>query len=324
MDRKRIRLVIISSALLFLIPIVAFVVNTINNGIYSAKLELVVAPLDAEVLINDEVGQPGIVRLKPGSYTIKVQKQGFDTQITKVELSEKDEKVLYFALFPNDDNTMDWYKNHTEDALVLGAFSVYLHGESEELVRQNEIASKLSIDNSMYKLGYSEYCEGESEFCIVIDARFGVRSTAIKRLTQIDNGIGKYKIKYLNYSSPFYYEQIAIPSDLSYELRQNELRLDNEVINDIIRAAEYWKTKMVQPEMDKMEVLSIKPLNDNLVGVTLKMMQSEKGDKIYDVYRIVLGRNNNGWISLSNPTLLMTYQENLGLPHELIDAVNQL
>lgn len=324
MDRKKIRLVIISSAVLFLIPIVAFVVNTINNGIYSAKIELVVAPSDAEILINDEVGRSGIVRLKPGSYTIKVQKQGFDTQITKVELSEKDEKVLYFALFPNDDNTMDWYKNHTEDALVLGAFSVYLHGESEELVRQNEIASKLSIDNSMYKLGYSEYCEGESEFCIVIDARFGVRSAAIKRLTQIDNGIGKYKIKYLNYSSPFYYEQITVPSNLSYELRQNELRLDNEVINDIIRAAEYWKTKMVQPEMDKMEVLSIKPLNDNLVGVTLKMMQNEKGDKIYDVYRIVLGRNNNGWISLSNPTLLMTYQENLGLPHELIDAVNQL
>ena len=87
MDRKKIKLIVISFMLLFLMPIIIFITKTINDGIYSAKLELVVAPLDAEILINDEVGRSGIVRLKPGSYTIKVQKQGFDTQITKVELS---------------------------------------------------------------------------------------------------------------------------------------------------------------------------------------------------------------------------------------------
>ena len=95
-----------------LVIIIYFFFQWIINYDKTATLDYYLAPSTATVIINEKpLKSDGKIKLKPGTYTIKVSQPGF-TEISKnIELKVNQTTYFYEYLEPDSSN-QDYYKNH--------------------------------------------------------------------------------------------------------------------------------------------------------------------------------------------------------------------
>ena len=80
----------------------------------TAKVKILVSPVDAKITLNQEVYSAGEKKIKPGDYKIKIEREGFKAQETELKISRGDQKYIYYCLTP-EDNNKNWFKEHQKD-----------------------------------------------------------------------------------------------------------------------------------------------------------------------------------------------------------------
>lgn len=193
--------------LLFGLIVALFVILMVVSvkSLRAAKLEILVAPTSAEILIDGEKYQNGIYDgMEEGVYTVKILQDGFNTEEFQIELKSDETTKLYKYLKGND----GYYENHMEDLEIMRLVSEYEVG----LVAQNYlekypimkvlplVVEKYAEDFTEYtwfRIDGGKYDECEKEFCLKItDMSGGNYEKALKMIQKKGFDPDDYKIIY--------------------------------------------------------------------------------------------------------------------------------
>ena len=127
----------------------------IMNVINSATINITVAPSIAEVMIDGvKYGANGSHKMAPGEYEIVVSAEGFKTETETIEVGANETANILLYLNPEEGN--DWYKEHPEDALIMGEVD---NAETlkvlDKLIAENPILSQLPHEVDYFTDNYS-------------------------------------------------------------------------------------------------------------------------------------------------------------------------
>ena len=173
--------------------LVAFIAVILINGSNKTKVEIRVAPADANITINGKTYKNGTYDLPVGEAKVHIDfgadfvAQDFSMDIPA---NSKEPVKLYTFLIQRDGKTT-WYDTHESDAILMNTIGDYLAGE--EAKRFNEahpITEKLPIIYANYdqEFNYREYrIDGgkfeqcKSDFCLKITDTTGDNLEAAKK-----------------------------------------------------------------------------------------------------------------------------------------------
>ena len=176
--------IIIFFLLLSLFILIYFFITWIINYDKTATLEYYLAPSTATITLDQQNLQPeGKIKLKPGTYKLKITKQGFTDFSTEIELKPNQTTTLYQALEPNSTNT-DYYQTHPDEASRVQ----HIADANADLERKNYTDS-----DPIFKITpYSSYQNG---FSIISEKQENTSKILLKidLLTCSDDQIQKLK-----------------------------------------------------------------------------------------------------------------------------------
>lgn len=175
---------IIFFLLLSLFILIYFFITWIINYDKTATLEYYLAPSSATITLDQQNLQPeGKIKLKPGTYKLKITKQGFTDFSTDIELKPNQTTPLYQALEPDSTNS-DYYQTHPDEASRVQ----HIADANADLERKNYTDS-----DPIFKITpYSSYQNG---FSIVSEKQENTSKILLKidLLTCSDDQIQKLK-----------------------------------------------------------------------------------------------------------------------------------
>ena len=186
--------------------------KAIWNGIYSATVNVMVAPSIAKVKIGEDTFKTsGDFRIKPGDYNVEISADGFET-ITLSITAAKDETAFVREYLKPLEGNENWYEEHDGDALVAGEIEYIKTNELlEKRAVEHPIISKLPVAVDYYTSDYSSHIKydlryeiGEDKQTITIfidDYTGGNKNLAVERLNSFGLDLSGYKIKYNTKSS---------------------------------------------------------------------------------------------------------------------------
>lgn len=176
--------IIIFFLLLSLFIIIYFFITWIINYDKTATLEYYLAPSTATITLDQQNLQPeGKIKLKPGTYKLKITKQGFTDFSTEIELKPNQTTPLYKALEPDSTNS-DYYQTHPDEASRVQ----HIADTNADLERKNYTDS-----DPIFKITpYSSYQNG---FSIISEKQENTSKILLKidLLTCSDDQIQKLK-----------------------------------------------------------------------------------------------------------------------------------
>ena len=173
---------------------------------FSAKLDVLVVPADASVLINGKEYDNGVYEnLQVGKAKVSISKEGFDSQEFEIELKRNEETRLYTYLEGNE----EWYDSaDTNTQYLLDIINEY-RGEQQtvELLNKYPIMKSVPIVIEKFYNNYTEYIsyridggifEGcEKEFCLKItDISGGNYERALQTIRDKGYDADDYEIIY--------------------------------------------------------------------------------------------------------------------------------
>lgn len=175
---------IIFFLLLSLFILIYFFITWIINYDKTATLEYYLAPSSATITLDQQNLQPeGKIKLKPGTYKLKITKQGFTDFSTEIELKPNQTTPLYKALEPDSTNS-DYYQTHPDEASRVQ----HIADANADLERKNYTDS-----DPIFKITpYSSYQNG---FSIISEKQENTSKILLKidLLTCSDDQIQKLK-----------------------------------------------------------------------------------------------------------------------------------
>ena len=198
------------AVLLLIVGISVFYI--IRNNIYSAKVNMIVAPTIAKVRIGDEVFDAmGEYNIKPGEYMVEVSADGFYPKTgSLVAIGGETVNVSVF-LEPTDENS-NWYSTHQEDGLIMGEIKNNMTvealrqlGEKYPIINILPYSAEYFIDNYSTKVKYVVSYRTDSEdtdlTITITDYMGGAEQVALDWLAE--NGVTseKYVIEYRDIST---------------------------------------------------------------------------------------------------------------------------
>lgn len=200
---KNLLYIIIGIAAIVIVVLVGFLIYKLK---YSAKLDLLVAPREAEILIDGKVYKNGVYDFEPGEVEIKVSMEGFESKETKLNLESNTTTMYYTYLMPID-GSFEWYLNHEEDMMLLNTIGdAEANADARNYLEKYPIVEVLPIIYADYdeKWDYTEFrVDGgkfdscKETFCLKItDTTGGNKENAIKLISERGFNPDDYEIIY--------------------------------------------------------------------------------------------------------------------------------
>lgn len=198
----------IGVALVLVLIIGAAIYHAIWNGIYSATMNIMVAPSIAKVKVDGrEYGTMEEFRVKPGEYTAEIYAEGFITKNVTVTAEAGETTNIFEYLEPAEGNE-NWYAEHGEDGAMIGDIMYLQFGEAnEKLAEKNPIMKVLPVKVEYFTANYSKYIKydlnyevGKDEKLTILinDFSGGNKDLAMEKLKSFGYDLSKYEIKYNN------------------------------------------------------------------------------------------------------------------------------
>ena len=180
----------------------------IYGAIYSAKVNIMVAPSIATVKIGDnEYPVSGEFAMQPGEYVVEVSAEGFATKTGKLTMKDGETVDLNLYLESNSESTKNWYEENEGDSLVVGEIQ-----NAEEMKKVNAllekepVLSELPVTVEYYSDDYSEYTkytisyaldDSERGFYLIMKDYTGAKVGAlIRTLTEMGMDTVGLEVKY--------------------------------------------------------------------------------------------------------------------------------
>lgn len=179
---KKFKLITIVIAATLLILAISFVGIFVNSK-KTATLGILVAPASSEIKIGNSTYKNGTHAFIPGTYSVEIKKDGFNTYTGEITIKEGEENYLYHSLNQSD-GSLTWYLNHKEDSIILGTI-----GEYEAEVKASDYVKK---DPILKITPY--YDEENNHFQIVAEEKNG----AIKVTANLNTCTDTLKSQYIS------------------------------------------------------------------------------------------------------------------------------
>ena len=301
-DRKDKRIVIVTVVGFVLLFAVSIIVTLITLLPRVGKVEVYVryAPFIAEVTLNDEVvGNNKKTFLEKGEYNVKVSLDGFKT-LEQVVTVDDTTKVLYGSITATSEEGKKIANEHINDySVIQSLIGEKLNKEGEENAKKWPMINKLPVKNSLYSLGY---IVENGDITLTVSAYAAYVDTAVAKLTEvaksIDERLERYNIVFKDYdpqlASKFVNNNNGDPVDyIKYGFRSvNELKYVSGE-----QSGEYYCAK---------------------VSTGMK----EHYNLVHN--RLILKKNEAGWILVSAVSPILTVYNAQDVPEDVISMANSL
>lgn len=192
---------IVTIAALFVIPLAIWgAMTVIQQGTVGVSMS--VLPQDATVKINDkEYTNQTSIRLKPGTYTVTVSKEGFDSDTQELVVKEGEPATFISMPAPISADARRWVTNNQRAYLELeGKAGELATQRGRELIDEYPLTKWLPLQKAIYTIGYKQ---PEEAVIITIDATEGYREAALQEIRDLGFNPGDYTIEFTNYRNPF-------------------------------------------------------------------------------------------------------------------------
>ena len=131
----------------------------IYDKIYSATLNIIVAPYTASVKVGDsKFSAFGEVRMIPGEYDVEVSADGFETKTGHLVLKEGE--IFDFSLYldSNSEETANWYAENPGDDLIVGEVkNQEAQKRLDDLMEKEPVLEDLPLTVEFYSDDFSKY-----------------------------------------------------------------------------------------------------------------------------------------------------------------------
>lgn len=170
-------------------------------------VDVVSAPGDALITLNDAKINSGTNYLSAGEYKVKATKNGFvdfsDTVFIKDGLSGQSIPIL---LTPASDEAKKWVDDNQDAYAEVEAAAGESAQKGGDFFREkNPIVKHLPTDSLLYSIGYITDTSDPTGNSIIleIDAPEGYRQAAIYQIGQWGYNPADFKINFKDYKNPF-------------------------------------------------------------------------------------------------------------------------
>ena len=205
LDKKAKRIItggVIAVAAILLVSLIYIILDYKRT----AKLDILVAPLSAEILVDGEKYENGVHEFEPGEVRVMISKEGFIAKEMNVELKANETVKLYTYLMPVD-GSLDWYLNHEEDQMILNSIGDAKANEDSKIYTiDNPIVEVLPIIYANYdedwnytefRVDGGEFDECDEDFCLKItDTTGGNYDFALSLVREKGFELSDYEIIY--------------------------------------------------------------------------------------------------------------------------------
>ena len=210
--KKNKKIIMIVGGIVAFVLLAIGVYSIIWNNIYSAKINMIVAPSIARVKVGDDYySAQGEYNIKPGEYAVEVSADGFITKTGNLVAVSGETVNIAIYLEPTDENS-DWYNTHSADALIMGEI------KNNETVRAlQELGEEYPILNILpyeaeyftedysakikYTVSYKTNAEDNSFVITITDYMGGAKEIAYKWLEENGVNAEEYNIEYKDISA---------------------------------------------------------------------------------------------------------------------------
>lgn len=202
MTRKRIII-----ALIMIVIIIAGVTAGwfIYRSIFSATVNIYFAPKSADIAIGSGGGKFGDNYVKPGTYTVRITKEGFSSYTKEVTVKRGETANVLGSLTPTSDATKNWYSDHPDDyAIAQHAGDAQADEAREYLGSHYPIVKVLPIVGlySAYRVDYGVSPTRADEYAIYVRYQSeSAKKAAIKAVKDAGYDLSKYEVIY-KFSGP--------------------------------------------------------------------------------------------------------------------------
>lgn len=197
--RKQIVLGIIGAFLL----LVAFSVFTYVSRVGKVGVTFSIVPGDAQLMLDGQGSGKGTQWLVPGTYTVKVQKDGFTSTERKVIVTnEKQHNVVAISLTPESNEAKQWADAHQQQYKDNEEFGSIEAQETGQYLRdKHPIISVLPYQDPYYKIAYT--LNNDQSITLTIDTpspRY--RYFAVQKIRELGYDPTDYNIDFKQFTNP--------------------------------------------------------------------------------------------------------------------------
>ncbi len=292
------------------IIMVIIILITINALINNATINIQVAPASATITLNGRSVSSGSIKVKPGSYTVSAEEEGFDSQTVFIEAKENQTVDVLIGLVPNTEETKDWYLKHDSDRLLFeGISGEIFNNETDDMLQKYPIIEFLPYNGTTFDINYGP-CE-QRDFCIMINAVVPAGfDDAVNYIREHTNEPGKYQYQYTDFNNPFANLPVSTTTDDIQELSSTD---DATIKQKIEYLFKDYKTSLKAIKLlDYYAIASIEYdlKNEDFPGTI--------------IYRFILQKSASGVFLVTTPEILLSYHDNPNIPQPIIDSANNL
>lgn len=202
---KQLALVISVLAALLIIPFVIWgIIAFSQRG--TVAVSVYVAPHDASIAVGDQhFSGSSSIRVKPGSYTVTISKDGFQTNTQKIIVRDNKPNSIVSTLTPVSAAAQQWYKDNQDEVLTVeGKAGELAAQQGQDFIDNYPITKWLPLDNATFTIGYKQVSDDPSKGIIItISALEGYREAALQQIRDKGFDPSDYTIEFTSYRNPF-------------------------------------------------------------------------------------------------------------------------
>lgn len=210
MIEKSPRFYIVSSIIVFILIVIVLSIFSIQDTMFidKKKVEVLVAPSDSIITVDDKVVKGGYISLKPGSYKYTVTREHFEEKTGALIIKDNETAPTLIALLSPLDNEGKVIYNslQQEYSQIEGKAGQKANEDGEEFRSNNPIINSLPYSNPLFKIGYkidSSYTTGKS-IIITIHSSPVYYANALQQIRNLGYDPVDFNIEIIDEVNPFY------------------------------------------------------------------------------------------------------------------------
>jgi hypothetical protein len=124
---------------------------------YLGSVSITVAPQSSTITLNKKPVKLGTTKVSPGTYQLKVEKSGFDSQSFSVEVKSGKITTEQVALLANGPEGLLWYQTHPDDKRAAEAIAGQeVTRLTAKIAQKNKITALLPFFRRDFKIDYGK------------------------------------------------------------------------------------------------------------------------------------------------------------------------
>lgn len=192
--------------ILLLVGLTSFGIYLTISRIGKEPVEIILTPEDMTLTIDGQNYRSGTAYIKPGTYGVKAEREGFETFEGTVTIGQPNTTSIDYVLTPVSEEAKKWKEDNIDLYLAQeGRSSVRSNEIGKQFAEQFPITTKLPFRNFIYSIGYRlQNVDNPSEGIIIeITAITGSREAALNKIRELGFDPTNYEINFNNYENPF-------------------------------------------------------------------------------------------------------------------------